>query len=53
MCGKQPYILTGDFNVDQKNEIHNIIADSGVFHDSYETAEVRMAETGPCICKYG
>ena len=47
MCGKQPYILTGDFNVDQKNEIYNIIADSGVFHDSYETAEVRMAETGP------
>ena len=47
MCGKQPYILTGDFNVDQKNEIYSIIADSGVFHDSYETAEVRMAETGP------
>ena len=47
MCGKQPYILTGDFNVDQKNEIYNIIADSGVFHDSYETAEVKMAETGP------
>ena len=47
MCGKQPYILTGDFNVDQMNEIYNIIADSGYFHDSYETAEVRFAETGP------
>ena len=47
MCGKQPYILTGDFNVDQKNEIYNIIADSGAFHDSYETAHVRFAETGP------
>lgn len=47
MCGKQPYILTGDFNVDQKNEIYDIIAGSGVFHDSYETAEARMAETGP------
>ena len=47
MCGKQPYILTGDFNVDQKNEIYNIIADSGAFHDSYETAQVRFAETGP------
>ena len=46
MCGKQPYILTGDFNVDQKNEIYNIIADSGAFHDSYETAQVRFAETG-------
>lgn len=47
MCGKQPYILVGDFNVDQKNEIYNIIADSGVFHDSYQTAQVRFAETGP------
>ena len=46
MCGKQPYILVGDFNVDQKNEIYNIIADSGVFHDSYETAPVKFAPTG-------
>ena len=45
MCGKYPYILTGDFNVDQKNEIYNIIAGSGAFHDSYETADVRFAET--------
>lgn len=47
MCGKDPYILTGDFNVDQKNEIYGIIADSGVFEDSYETAPVRFAPTGP------
>ena len=33
--------------MDQKNEIYNIIADSGAFHDSYETAAVRFAETGP------
>ena len=46
MCGKQPYILMGDFNVDQTNEIYNILADSGVFHDSFETAAVRFAETG-------
>ena len=46
MCGKQPYILTGDFNVDQKNEIYDIIAGSGMFNDSFETAEVRFAETG-------
>lgn len=46
MCGNQPYILMGDFNVDQKNEIYGILADSGVFHDSFETAAVRFAETG-------
>lgn len=46
MCGKQPFILMGDFNVDQTNEIYNILADSGVFFDSYETAAVRFAETG-------
>jgi endonuclease/exonuclease/phosphatase family metal-dependent hydrolase len=46
MCGKQPFILMGDFNVDQTNEIYNILADSGVLFDSYETAAVRFAETG-------
>lgn len=47
MCGNQPCILTGDFNVGQDNEIYKIIAESGVLSDSYETAEVRFAETGP------
>jgi endonuclease/exonuclease/phosphatase family metal-dependent hydrolase len=46
MCGKHPFILMGDFNVDQTNEIYNILADSGVLFDSYETAAVRFAETG-------
>ena len=47
MCGGQPCILTGDFNVGQDNEIYKILADSEVLSDSYETAEVRFAETGP------
>ena len=36
---KEPVILTGDFNVDQHNEIYSIIADSGVLVDSYAVAE--------------
>ncbi len=39
-------ILTGDFNVDQTNEIYNIFTDSGLLKDSYETARIRFAENG-------
>ena len=39
-------ILTGDFNVDQTNEIYNIFTDSGLLKDSYETARIRCAENG-------
>ena len=46
MCGDQPYILTGDFNVDQNNEIFGILKDSGMLVDTYDTAEYRMALTG-------
>lgn len=41
-----PVILTGDFNVDQTNEIYNIFTDSGILKDSYETARIRFAENG-------
>ena len=47
ICGEQPFILTGDFNVDQKNEIYSILADSGILNDTYHAAKHRMAETGP------
>ena len=47
MCGKYPYILTGDFNVDQVNEIYQVLSGSGLFQDAYESAEVRFAPTGP------
>jgi lysophospholipase L1-like esterase len=46
MCGDEPYILTGDFNVDQKNEIYSIIMDSGMLQDAFHAAKHRMAETG-------
>lgn len=46
MCGDQPYILTGDFNVDQNNEIFGILKESGMLVDTYDTAEYRMALTG-------
>ena len=46
MCGDDPYILTGDFNVDQKNEIYSIIMDSGMLQDAFHAAKHRMAETG-------
>lgn len=39
-------ILTGDFNVDQTNEIYAIFTNSGLLKDSYETARIRFAENG-------
>jgi endonuclease/exonuclease/phosphatase family metal-dependent hydrolase len=38
-------ILTGDFNVDQTNEIYNIFLEAGL-NDSYEIARIRFAENG-------
>ena len=46
MCGNDPYILTGDFNVDQNSEAYKVLIDSGMFVDTYETAKRRMAQTG-------
>ena len=41
-----PVIVTGDFNVDQANEIYSIFVDSGILKDSYQAAKVRFAENG-------
>ena len=41
-----PVILTGDFNVDQNNEIYTIFTKSGLLKDSYEAARIRFAENG-------
>lgn len=46
MCGEEPVILTGDFNVDQNNEGYAVLHDSGVFEDSYEKAQIRYALNG-------
>ena len=46
MCGDLPYILTGDFNVDQFNEIFDIFTNSGMLVDTYTSAKHRMAPNG-------
>ena len=39
-------ILTGDFNVDQNDEIYTIFTGSGLLKDSYDAACIRFAENG-------
>lgn len=46
MCGDETVILTGDFNVDQHNEVYDTLADSGILKDSYEAAAKRFVPTG-------
>ena len=46
MCGDQPYILTGDFNVDQHNEIYSILTAPGAFVDA-------LSKTNRTICTNG
>ena len=41
-----PVIVTGDFNVDQTNEIYTIFTKSGLLKDSYGAARIRFAENG-------
>ena len=44
-----PVILTGDFNVDQTNEIFTIFSESGILNDCYTHARQRFAENGTYI----
>ncbi len=46
MCGREPVIITGDYNVDQTDEIYGIFASSGILKDSFEAAEKRFARNG-------
>lgn len=41
-----PVVLTGDFNVDQKDEIYTIFTQSDILKDSYDHARIRFAENG-------
>ena len=41
-----PVFITGDFNVDQTNEIYTIFTQSGILKDSYDAARIRFAENG-------
>jgi len=46
IAGRKPVVLTGDFNVDQTNEIYTTFTDSPLLKDCYEHAQVRFAENG-------
>ena len=46
MCGNEPVILVGDFNVNQRNESYALFQNSGRLTDTYETAKIRYALTG-------
>jgi len=41
-----PVIVTGDFNVDQNDEIYSIFIESGLLKDSYLASRLRFAENG-------
>ena len=41
-----PSVLTGDFNVDQTDEIYGIFTSSGILEDSYLKARHRFCENG-------
>ena len=41
-----PVIITGDFNVDQNDEVYTIFSESGLLKDSYEASRMRFAENG-------
>ena len=41
-----PVIVTGDFNVDQNDEIYGILTESGLLKDSFLDARLRFAENG-------
>ena len=41
-----PVVVTGDFNVDQTDEIYTIFTHSGLLKDSYNVARLRFAENG-------
>ena len=41
-----PVFITGDFNVDQNDEIYTIFTKSGLLKDSYNAARIRFAENG-------
>ena len=46
MANGKPVILTGDFNVDQTDEIYGIFTRSGLLNDSYAHARMKFAENG-------
>ncbi|MBR6672274.1 MAG: endonuclease/exonuclease/phosphatase family protein [Alistipes sp.] len=46
MCGNEPAMVSGDFNVDQNNEAYKTIVSQGVLTDSYEKSAKRYIQNG-------
>lgn len=46
IAGKVPVVLTGDFNVDQRNPIYSTFTAADALKDCYECARERYAPTG-------
>lgn len=46
IAGKQPTILTGDFNVDQDNESYVYLDTSDLLRDSYNLSPIKYANNG-------
>lgn len=46
MCGKEPVILMGDFNVDQFNEAYLLLNSSGIMKDVYDITGLKYALNG-------
>ncbi|UAY53960.1 glycoside hydrolase family 130 protein [Arachidicoccus terrestris] len=46
IAGDEPFVLTGDFNVDQHGDSYAAMHNNGIMRDAFETAPVKMAFTG-------
>lgn len=46
IAGNAPVIVTGDFNVDQNDEIYSIFTQSGLLKDSFLASRLRFSENG-------
>lgn len=46
MCGEEPYLLTGDFNVDQHDEIYGMLTAPEAFADALAKARRRYVDNG-------
>ena len=44
-----PVVLTGDFNVDQNDEVYKTFSEGGLLNDCYTAARLRFAENGTYI----
>lgn len=46
ICDEDRVILTGDFNVGDTSTAYRILNESGILHDTYDTAPIKLETTG-------